>query len=438
MSSSKPSSESQSKPDLVTALSSLAVSVFRERSDPDYVREMDEWTGLLGTADPVLRDLQREQTVLSHRHPALGRVVDQIFSAPELAQFVSKEGELDPLLLHAGGGSRVSAISLITGLLSSAFLQAYCLRLPRDESTYARTVLAGFEELRRAAIGEQVRAHLILGIAGVSLSEGRQVSTPWGVMRPAPPSRFGGRFRFGLRTETSCLLVEPRLVSVKFDRAESPQASFDASEVAADRSYILFPLACSLASSDTMNPSAPLITWQTLLLPFQPASSYSLPPLPSHWKPPVDITERITVLEEWSRAIDVAHTSSVEVAARRLVSASAQRTDRADALIDAVIVWENIVGTTQETTFRVTASLAKALEPDRTKRRAMRKALGDVYAVRSRVVHGAAVDQSAIHDAATKAIDVAVRILAFSYKRGREWLSLSSTERADSLLLEEP
>jgi len=120
------------------------------------------------------------------------------------------------------------------------------------------------------------------------------------------------------------------------------------------------------------------------------------------------------------------------------VSAASQRLDRADALIDAVMVWENLVGTSTETTYRVTAAIAKALEPDRTKRRALRKELSHIYDIRSRVVHGAAVEAAAVNDAASQAIAFAIRIMQSAYKRGRSWLELSSSERADFLLLEEP
>jgi hypothetical protein len=111
--------------------------------------------------------------------------------------------------------------------------------------------------------------------------------------------------------------------------------------------------------------------------------------------------------------------------------------DVADALIDAVMVWDNLVGTSAETTCRVTASIAKALEPDKTKRRGLQRALKQIYDIRSRVVHRAAVDQVGVQEAATKAVSTAVEILAFSYRRGSEWLALSSTERSDLLLFAE-
>jgi len=127
----------------------------------------------------------------------------------------------------------------------------------------------------------------------------------------------------------------------------------------------------------------------------------------------------------------------VDLAARRLVSAIARRVDHGDALIDAVMSWENLVGTSTEVTFRVTAALAKLLEGDAARRRALRKALAKVYDVRSRVVHGVVVKDAVVRDAAKEAIQVSIRALRASYRRGRDWLERDSAERADILLLEE-
>src|SRR5207253_10145003 len=111
------------------------------------------------------------------------------------------------------------------------------------------------------------------------------------------------------------------------------------------------------------------------------------------------------------------------------------RLDSGDALVDAVMVWENLVGTSSEVTFRVTAALTKLLESDPSKRRAFRKSLAQIYDVRSRLVHGVAVEQSELSEAAKDAIALAIRALRACYRKGRDWLSLSSTERGDALLL---
>jgi hypothetical protein len=385
-------------PDPRTALTTLAVSVFRERTSPTTVDAVTEWRDLGLMADPVLHDAQRASRLVPTQDQATEEIVDQIFAEPDLLPLRTREGVLNPMLLGPGGGARTSPTGLVTSLLTSALLQIYYLRLPLDESTFVRSVVEGFAQLRRAARGEQIRGYLVIGIAGVTLPEGAQVSTPWGVLRPAPKPRTVRGIQFGVRPQTTCLLAEPRLFSVRFDRAADPTWRSDPAESSAERTQVLFPLACALASNETANPAVPLVTFVTFVLPFQHARSYDTPLLPPRIKPAVDIADRGVALEEWSRVVDGAHTPSVDIAARRLVSASAQRMDDTDALIDAVVVWENLVGTSSELTFRVTAALAKALEPDRVKRRALQKSLAKVYAIRSRVVHGAAVKQTAISD----------------------------------------
>ena len=179
----------------------------------------------------------------------------------------------------------------------------------------------------------------------------------------------------------------------------------------------------------------PLLTWSTTLLPFLGASSYSTPFLVPKLRSDAPIGDRVAEIEDWARVVNSCHTVSVDVAARRLASSVSQRLDSGDALVDAVMVWENLVGTSSEVTFRVTAALTKLLEQEAAKRRAFRKSLAQIYDIRSRLVHGVAVDQSELSEAAKEAIVVAVRALRACYRRGRDWLSLSSTERGDALLL---
>lgn len=421
-------------PDILTTLTSLAVSVFRERENASRV--VPDWFGGLMYPDPVLREAQRASFLLPDHHQATTQLMELVFAEPDFASIAPRPGDLDPMVLHPGGGYRMSSAGLVTSLLSSALQQMFYLRLPIEEGTFVRTVLEGFEEFRRAVRGERVRAYVITGLARISLPEGMQISTPWGVIRPAPPVSSGQPFLEVGRLRSSCILAEPRLIPVKFDRAPSPEQSFDPADNAPSRSGYLLPLACALASSDTSNPVAPVVAWSTLLLPFQGGFSYSWSLLPPKFGPEINLGEQIGQIEEWARIVDRSHMPSVDIAARRLVSAVAHRLDRSDALIDAVMVWENLLGTTSEVTFRVSAALAKLLERDSVRRRALRKELSDIYGIRSRLVHGAAIDASTLHKACTDAIDVAVKALRASYIRGQDWLSLSSNERSDAILLE--
>lgn len=421
-------------PDILTTLTSYAVSIFRERDEAR--RTLPEWFGVFGSEDPILQEAQRSTFLLPARQQSLNELLSPIFAEPDLSAIAPREGELDPMLMHPGGGFRTAPAQLVTSLFSSAFLQMYFLRLPYEEGTFVRTVLEGFEELRRAIRGERIRAYTVTGLARITLPEGSQISTPWGIIRPAPPSKAEPGFIRLNQLKTDCILAEPRLSPVRFDRAPSPTSSFEATDLAPSRSSDLLPLACALASNDTSKPVAPRITWSTNLLPFQAGFSYSWPLLPVTHGAEANLSDRAAEIEEWARIVDRAHSASIDIAVKRLVSAISHRLDRSDALIDAVMVWENLLGTSSEVTFRVSAALAKLLERDPEKRRSLRKQLSEIYGIRSRLVHGAPIDDAILRKACTEAIDVAVKALRASYNKGRDWLSLSSNERSDTILLE--
>src|SRR6266571_6084481 len=162
-------------PDVLTALTELAVAVFRARGQAAPTARF----GAFGDLDPVLAEAQRLSFLLEIPNDRLARVVELALAEPELAVLTSREGELDPMLMHPGGGVRIPASGLVHSLFGSALFYMYCLRLPNDEGTFVRTVLEGFEELRRAARGERVRAYALTGFARTTLQEGKQIATPW-------------------------------------------------------------------------------------------------------------------------------------------------------------------------------------------------------------------------------------------------------------------
>jgi hypothetical protein len=203
-----------------------------------------------------------------------------------------------------------------------------------------------------------------------------------------------------------------------------------------DNLRTLFPLSFALATGDHKAPATPIITWSTLLLPFFFSSISMWPTL--GYKQPVDVTASVHDVEVWANIVAKSHALSADIAARRLVSAISARTDSADSLIDAVMVWESLVGTATEVTFRVTAALAKLLATTPLQRRALRKELSEIYGLRSRVVHGVRVDEGEIYRASRRAIEVAAQALRASYERGADWLDRTSEDRANEILLEWP
>ena len=78
--------------DVLNALTALAKSVFRERSDATELT--DRSSNILPSCDPVLKELQRESLRLPTRHPDIDDVVRLALSQPEMAVLAPREGEL--------------------------------------------------------------------------------------------------------------------------------------------------------------------------------------------------------------------------------------------------------------------------------------------------------------------------------------------------------
>src|SRR5260370_40031414 len=94
-------------PDLVNALTSVAVSVFRERADPSYKNAAAEVIDWLPVSDSVIRDAQRGSLVIPARDKAVEELTHQVFADADFAPLGPRPGELDPMILHPGGGVRM-------------------------------------------------------------------------------------------------------------------------------------------------------------------------------------------------------------------------------------------------------------------------------------------------------------------------------------------
>lgn len=130
--------------------------------------------------------------------------------------------------------------------------------------------------------------------------------------------------------------------------------------------------------------------------------------------------------------------NSLLIAQRRILRATSTRQNPDDALIDAVMVWENALGARSETTFRVTAAIAKLLEPDSgEKRLALQKELKTIYGMRSKLVHGSKdYSPSDLYPHRARAIEIAISVLRNLYERRTDLLEIDSASRGTRLLLE--
>ncbi|HET6359181.1 hypothetical protein [Streptomyces sp.] len=187
-------------------------------------------------------------------------------------------------------------------------------------------------------------------------------------------------------------------------------------------------------------PRAQLIhTWTTFDEPLGVPSSISWSdPRKGSGFMPTQLTEQD--VEEWGKwyaRLDTVHVNRIELALSRILRAMAERRDPSDVLIDSVIAWENLFGTSQgEPTFRVTMCLAKLLEDAVDDRKTLKAKLGKIYELRSKVVHGSRNLKPEDYPLCQEALDVAIRAVRVLVLDRTDILELSDgAPRSVSLLL---
>lgn len=425
----------------IRELTDLAIEIFDAQPSAELV-PLNQFGPVFG--DPVLDGALAPNGLLLdfYRGPALAKAVDAVKADPAMEPLAGREGELDPFLSSAGGGARQDLQGLIVGTVTAAVRGMYFESAEQAPAVLVQRVIENYEALKRIARGEPIQIRIVHGLAGVILPPGAQIATPWGVVKPAPVPKSNQRFYAlgGFRPATTAVLLRTHTGIVGVSRDESlPEMLDPEREVFETEQRIreLLPLAFALAVEGDRR-CAPVVSFTTALPPFSSGfGSSSSGILSSPWQQTTIQEDDVPAIEEWARRLNTRHVENLQVTARRIVSAIAVRTDKSDALVDAVMAWEGLVGTNSETVFRVTAALSRLLEANSTERRALRKVLGDTYNLRSRVVHGDTVDQVKVAEAADKAIDVALAATRALYGRRPEWLTYSSTERADRLVLEE-
>lgn len=136
---------------------------------------------------------------------------------------------------------------------------------------------------------------------------------------------------------------------------------------------------------------------------------------------------------EWAALVDAGRTSAIGTGIRRSLSALRERNDDADALVDVVIAWENLFGGDIELSFRISMALARLLEAETDARPALQKEIARLYGVRSKIVHGDAVDPTKLGEVARRARTLTLDMWRALFRD--EPPLLTSNDRARALLL---
>jgi hypothetical protein len=141
----------------------------------------------------------------------------------------------------------------------------------------------------------------------------------------------------------------------------------------------------------------------------------------------------------WISRIEQHRHRGLGIALRRLLAAARERASPTDALIDAVIVWENLFGTREgEVTLRVSASLAWLLGEDAASRGRIFRDAKKLYTLRSKIVHGASEPEGAeAVESRRRAVELSTAALRALFRDHPELLasSMDGAQRSSRLIL---
>jgi hypothetical protein len=346
------------------------------------------------------------------QHPGRAAIDEAVISDPELSRLFPEVSE------HTGrSGFFISSTGRGGGIQLALFADLIIrgswswLTLNSEEPTLREFLVAvetSINRIRDAVMGRSVSVPVRVGLTGVKLSDrSSSIVLPWGTMRATRdldreliPSSIIGALSTTTADGAEVVIDYSGDIVVEMEipyRIELGHHDITASWPRHLRDFELvqrriesIQLGLLLAISSDPQPMV-VTAWTRVLDPL--AQGVGLGWNDTRRTPnlvPHQLTRAITHdWAQWITDVDAGRVPTVEVAIRRTIRSAAERSDPSDALVDAVIAWENLVGSREgEPTLRISAALAWLLEDDAASRRSRQTAVKKLYQLRSDVVHG--------------------------------------------------
>lgn len=400
------------------------------------------------------------------RHPGRSDLQNAVHDDPQLsAMYPSEDGELGRqgyVVNSLGRGGTVQSVMFAETVVRAAWdLASMSTAVPSLGSLY-RALEESVEVLRRALAGLSTETKALFAFTGFTTG-GRTVETPWGVLRPiaaaeraaAPPSLEGGvsGTDAGGRSVTVSYSGEVVLdAKVPFGLSAH---GWQPGEETPD-----FPAFTQLDGARVMRRCSEGVQLALLLAVDRPVGQWPTARFAWHWiadptshgrsmgwadprtSPgfmPTELSEdECAALRRWCGLVEAHWLPQVDIAVRRLLSAAQVRNDAADRLVDSVIAWENLFGTSEgEPRLRISSAMAWLLAETVAERTHLQKEIKQLYDDRSKIVHGGTFDQSAIADKANRAVELARSCLRALFADRSEILAMSDgSARSLALILD--
>ncbi|WP_406862524.1 hypothetical protein ABZO31_19560 [Streptomyces sp. HUAS MG47] len=316
--------------------------------------------------------------------------------------------------------------------------------------------------LREARSGYSRRHFTAIGVASLSGVVGPvdvRLELPWGVLRSAhgsdrprvPRVRDGGdrtiqggddenavTIRYSgdviLETEVKCSAKYAPVADISEDSI--PSLDMRCQHILSER--VNLARLAFLLSWEGEDVPVVIPGWSKFVVPVRQGEGWqsSNPDRYAMLRPTAVSREQMADWQEWIARLSSVNFRRLGIAPQRLLRASAERRDHLDALIDAVIVWESLLGADREITYRVSAALSKLLYAGFEERSEFRKRATDIYRLRSQIVHGVDVRSDKVASASRDAIRIAKRALRSLVLDRPDLIPMSSEERSNRLILE--
>jgi hypothetical protein len=337
---------------------------------------------------------------------------EALLADPDLSRLfleTSDEGGWTSMIYRStGAGGTIQLWSLPDLLLTNAWWLGEVAN-DRGMQKLATHLQVVTDLLREAVRGDACKVKSLVGLTGIVFDGVEKVELPFGILRPireherglAPPSLEGAVSYTSADGDTVTAsyagdVVFESAVDYRL-RIDRPGADLTAAWPADLRHYesleanldTIRLAALLTGKAETTLTLAP--TWRMLFDPLSwgPIQSWSDPRVGPSIAPRRITPAAANELANWAEAIHRYRGSGIDVAVRRTISAMASRADPVDALVDLVIVWENLLGSRQgEPTLRISAALGWLLGSSPAEREEHRSRTTRVYGLRSDIVHG--------------------------------------------------
>jgi hypothetical protein len=412
---------------------------------PDRKIGFSSPTPNLGTS--LLQDARtKEVQKAALAHPTISKIF------PENSEHGGRTGNL---YTNAGWGGSVQLSMLAYDLIGASWELAHLSTATPSIEEYAKALRRVLATIVAAADRKPASIPVRVGLTGAVLHEDvEEIDLGWARIRSAddrdesvtldeaiPGTLHAAeagqdvaiRYRGDIVVEMD---IPYRIQMGKIDIGTDWPEGFNPNRIIEQR---IENLRLGLALSNDLEPRATVLqAWIRIFNPLHTGVvGWRNPALMRNMYPRKLSQDEVSEWRKWATMISEGRNKSVDVSIRRALLAISDRNAPEDMLVDAVIVWENLFGAKQETTMRVTSSLAWLLGESTQDRQAKQRTYKAIYELRSGIVHGSRELRSAAElTKPAESLEIALQALRVVFRDRPDLLELhDSALRSNNLLL---